>query len=58
MPEEVLSSIQIFNFSLVDNIKNWCNDKVYKKSYPVVPSYNNGKKNLVLIYLSKILEIS
>ena len=58
MFKEVLSSIQIFNFNLVDNIKTLCNDKAYKKSHLVVHTYNDEKKNLVLMYSSKILEVS
>lgn len=37
---------------------NSCYNKAYKKSYLAVHTYNNNKKNLVLMYLSKIPEVS
>ena len=58
MSEEVLSSTQVFNSSLVDNIKDPCNDKVYEKSRSLVHTYNNEKKNLVLMHSRKIPEVS
>ncbi len=58
MPEKIPSRIQVFNSSLVDNIKNLYTDKAYKKNRPVVHIYNNKKKNFVLIHLSKILEVN
>ena len=58
MPEEVSSSTQVFNSSLVDNIKDPCNDKVYEKSRPVVHTYNDEKKNLMLMHSPKIPEVS
>ena len=54
IPEEVLSNTQVFNSSLVDNIKDPCTNKVYEKSRPVVHAYNDEKKNLVLMHLPKI----
>lgn len=56
--EEVLSSRPVFNSSLVNNIKDLCTNKAYKKSCPVLHTYNNEKKNLILMYLSKISEVS
>ncbi len=58
IPKEVPRSTQVFNSSLVDNIKDPCNDKVYEKSRPVVHTYNDEKKNLVLIHSPKIPEVS
>ena len=58
MSEEVSSSTQVFNSSLVDNIKDPCNDKAYEKSRPVVHTYNDEKKNLVLMHSPKIPEVS
>ncbi len=61
MPKQILSSIQVFNSSLVDNIKDTCTDKAYKKNRPVVHAYNDEKKNLknlVLIHLPKIPGVS
>lgn len=58
MLEKVLSNIQVFNSYFVNKIKNLYTDKVYKKSCPVIYTYNNGKKNLVLIYLPKISRVS
>lgn len=45
-PKKVPNSIQIFNSSLVNNIKNPYIDQVYKKYYLVVHSHNNEKKKL------------
>ena len=58
MPKEVPSSIQVFNFYFINNIKDLYTNKVNKKSCPVMYIYNNKKKNLMLIHLSKILKIS
>lgn len=58
IPEEVPSSTQVFNSCFVDEIKDPYTDKAYKKSYLVVYTYNNKKKNLVLMHLSKILDIN
>ncbi len=56
--EEVPSSIQVFNSSLVNNIKDLCIDKAYKKNRPVVHTYNDEKKNLVVMHLSQIPEVN
>ncbi len=61
MLEEVLSSTQVFNSSLVDNIKDPCTDKAYEKNRPVMHTYNDEKKNLenlVLIHLPKIPKVN
>ncbi len=61
MPEQVPSSIQVFNSSLVDNIKDPCTDKTYEKNRPVVHAYNDEKKNLknlILMHLPKIPGVS
>ncbi len=58
MPEEVPSSTQVFNSSLVDNIKDPCTDKAYEKSRPVVHAYNDEKKNLMLMHSPKIPGVS
>ena len=57
MPGEVFSSIQVFNSHFVDNIKDLYTDKADKKSCPIVHAYNNKKKNLMLMHLSKILGV-
>ena len=46
MPEEVSSSIQVFNPCFINDIKDLCTNKVYEKSCPVVHAYNNEKKVL------------
>ena len=46
-PEEIPSNTQVFNSSLVDNIKDLCTNKV-------VHAYNDKKKNLVLMHSPKI----
>ncbi len=56
--EEVPSRTQVFNSSLVDNIKNLYTDKTYEKNRPVVHAYNNSKKNLVLMHSPKISEVN
>lgn len=56
--EKIISIIQVFNYCFVDNIKNSCINKVYKKSCPFMYAYNNEKKNLILIYSPKILRVS
>lgn len=58
MLEKIISIIQIFNSSLINNIKNLYIDKFFKKNRLVVYIYNNEKKNLMLMYSSKILEMS
>lgn len=58
MFEEVLSSTQVFNSSFVNNIKDPCTDKAYIKNRSVLYTYKNEKKNLILMHLSKILEVS
>lgn len=57
MPEKVLSNTQVYDSSLVNNIKDLCTDKAYKKSHSIVYTYNNEKKNLVLMHLLKILGV-
>lgn len=56
--EKVLSITKVFNSRFFDNIKDLYIDKVYKKSCLIMHIYNCEKKNLVLRYLSKILEVS
>ena len=58
MPEEIQSSTQVFNSHFVNDIKDPYTDKAYKKSCLVVHTYNNKKKNLVLMHLPKIPEVS
>lgn len=53
MSEEVSNSIEVFYSYFINNIKFLCIDKAYKKSCPVLYIYNNKKKILVLMYLSK-----
>ncbi len=57
-PEEVPSSTQVFNPRFVDDIKDSCTDKVYKKSCLVVHPYNNEKKSFALMHLPKISGVS
>lgn len=56
--KKVVSSIQLLNFSFVDNIKHQYPDKAYEKSCLVIHNYNDIKKNLILMYLLKILRVS
>lgn len=44
MPKKVPNSTQIFNSSLVNNIKDLYIDQVYKKNCLVMHNYNNRKK--------------
>ncbi len=46
--EDIPSNVQIFNFRFVDEIKNPGTDKTYEKSRPVLYSYNDKDKNLLL----------
>ncbi len=55
--EEVLSSTQVFNSILVDNIKDPCTNQAPNKNRLVVHAYNK-KKNLVLMHSPKILGIN
>ena len=55
---KVSSSSQVFNSFLIDNIKNPYTNKAYEKNRPIVHTYNDEKKNLVLIYLLKLLGVS
>lgn len=56
--EEVFNNKQVFHFCFIDNKIDLYTNKVYKKIYLVIHTYNNRKKNLVLIYLSKIPTIN
>lgn len=58
MHEGFSSSIQGFNFCFINNIKDLYTDKVYKKSCPVLYTYNNKMKNLTLMHLPKISGVS
>lgn len=58
MLEEVPNNTQVFNFGLIDNIKDPYNNKAYEKSCLVIHTQNNEKKNLMLIYSPKIPEVS
>lgn len=58
IPEEILSTIQVLNSSLVDNIKDLYTDKAYEKNCPVLHIYNNEKENVMLIFLPKILRVN
>lgn len=42
-------------YDILDNIKNICTDKAYKKSCPVIHTYNDGKQNLMLLLYSLII---
>lgn len=56
--EKVLNSTQVFNSCLVDEIKDPCIGKTYKKYCPVIHTYNNKKKDNILINSLKILGVS
>lgn len=58
MLEKDSSSIQIFNSSFVDDIKDLYINKTNKKSYLVVYTYNDKKKIFVLVHLLIILKVS
>ena len=58
MAKKLSSNIQVFNSYFADNIKDLYIDKTYEKSCQVVHCYNYEKKNLLLIYSSKISRIS
>lgn len=58
MLEKDSSSIQIFNSSFVDDIKDLYINKTNKKSYLVVYTYNDKKKFFVLVHLLIILKVS
>lgn len=55
---EILKNTQVFNSSLVNNIKDLYIDKAYKKNRLVMHTYNNEKKNLVLMHLPKIPRVN
>ena len=57
-PQKIPSSLQVFDFHFVDEIKNPYIDKVYKKSRPIIHVYNDEEKNLILIHSPKILGVS
>ena len=56
--EKIPSSSQVFNFCFVDEIKDPCINKTYKKSRPVMHTYNDDEKNLMLIHSPKIPRVS
>lgn len=58
MPKGIPSSTKVFDSYFVNKIKNLCIDKVYEKCCPVIHTYNNGKKNLMLMHSPKILRVS
>lgn len=57
-PEEVSSSLQVFDSCFINEIKDLCIDKAYKKSCPNMHAYNDDEKNLVLMYSPKIPRVS
>lgn len=56
--EVIPSSTQVFNSCFVDYIKDLYTDKANEKSCPVVHTYNNKKKKLMLMHLLKAPKIS
>lgn len=58
IPEKGMNSIQFFNSDFINNIKDPYIHKSYKKSCFVIHTYNNENNNLILIYLSKISQVS
>lgn len=58
MFEKLLTSIQVLNVRFVDNLKDLYNDKAYEKSCLVMHTFNDEKKNLILMHLLKILKVS
>ena len=48
--EKIQISTQAFNSHFVDDIKYLYTDKANEKNSPVVHTYNDEKKNFVLIY--------
>lgn len=55
--EKVLGNMQIFNFCFANDIKDPRTNKTDNKSHLVVHFYNDKKKILVLIDLSKIPKV-
>ena len=58
MPEKIQSSTQVFYSHFVNDIKDPYPDKIYEKSCLVVHTYNDKKKNLMLMHSPKIPEVS
>ena len=58
MLEEIQSSTKVYNTYFVNDIKDPYTDKAYEKSCLVKHTYNDKKKNLMLIHSSKILGVS
>ena len=56
-PEKVLNSTQVFNFRFVDEIKDPCTNKVYKKTRLVLQVDNDKDKNLELTKLPIIQQV-
>ena len=56
--KKVSGSIQVFNFCFIDDIKDICTNKANDKSCYIMYTYNNKKKNFVLMHLPKKLETS
>ena len=58
MPEEIQSSTKVFNSYFDNDIKDLYTDKAYEKSRLVMHTYNDKKKNLVLMHSPKISKVS
>ena len=58
MPKENQKNTQVFNFHFINSIKDLYTNKAYEKSCLVMHTYNNRKKNLVLMHSLKILGVS
>lgn len=56
--EDVPSNTQIFNSCFVNEIKNPGSDKAYEKKRLVVQAYNDKDKDLVLMQLPTIQQVS
>lgn len=47
--DSIWNNAQIFNFCFINKIKNLDIDKVYKKYWLIIKTYNNKIKDFVLI---------
>ena len=58
MLKKILSNTQVFNSCFDDHIKDLYTNKANKKNCLIVHTYNNKKKNIMLMDLSNISKVS
>ena len=58
MLKKVPNTTKVFNSYFINDLKDSYTNRTNEKNCPVIYFYNNKKKNLMLMHLSKTLIIS